>query len=80
MENIELNFVIEDDKEEVVGVFGLRNMEELMKITDDFADESGMTDMKVQAMLDIKRSYSGMEVMGVINKFNRINGWKSNEG
>ena len=24
------------DKEEVVGVFGLRNMEELMKITDDF--------------------------------------------
>jgi hypothetical protein len=37
-----------------------------------------MTDMKVQAMLDIKRSYSGMEVMGVINKFNRINGWKKN--
>ena len=49
-----------------------------MKVTDDFADESGMTDMKVQAMLDIKRSYSGMEVMGVINKFNRINGWKKN--
>ena len=66
------------NKEEIVGVFGLRNMEELMKVTDDFANESGMTDMKVQAMLDVKRSYSGMEVMGVINKFNRINGWKKN--
>lgn len=66
------------NKEEVVGVFGLRNMDELMKITDDLQNEAGVTDMKIQAILDVKRSYSGMEVMGVINKFNRVNGWKKN--
>lgn len=66
------------DKEVVVGVYGLRNMDELMKITDDFAAESGLTDMKVQALLDVKKSYTGMEVMTVINKFNKINGWKRN--
>lgn len=63
------------DKEQIIGVYGLRNMEELMKITDDFAMESGLNDMKVQAMVDSKRSYTGMEVIGVINKFNRLNGW-----
>ena len=63
------------DKEQIIGVYGLRNMEELMKITDDLAMESGLNDMKVQAMVDSKRSYTGMEVIGVINKFNRLNGW-----
>ena len=66
------------NKEEVVGVFGLRNMNDLMQITDDLQDETGINDMKVQAMIDIKKSYSGMEVMGVVNKFNRLNGWKKN--
>ena len=63
------------DKEQIIGVYGLRNMEELMKQTDDYAMEAGLNDMKVQAMVDNKRSYTGMEVIGVLNKFNRLNGW-----
>ena len=53
-------------------------MNDLMQITDDLQDETGINDVKVQAMIDIKKSYSGMEVMGVVNKFNRLNGWKKN--
>lgn len=66
------------DKEQIVGVFGLRTMEELMKIIDDYSAEIGSNEMRMQAMLDIKKAYTGMEIMGAINKFNKINAWKKN--
>lgn len=64
------------DKEQIIGVFGLRKMEELMKNIDEYAEKIGFKDMKVQALLDIKNSYTGMEVSTVINKFNKMNGWE----
>lgn len=63
------------DKEQIIGVFGLRNMENLMIGTDEYAASLGVNDMKVQALLDYKKAYTGMEVSTVINKFNKLNGW-----
>lgn len=61
------------DKEQLIGVFGLRNMETLMKQIDTLnqnAEEASK--VKIEAVMDIKPTYMGMEIMGVINSFNRI--------
>jgi len=63
------------DKEQIIGVFGLRNMEKLMVGTDEYAAALGVNDMKVQALLDYKKAYTGMEVSTVLTKFNKLNGW-----
>ena len=34
--------------------------------------------MSLQALLDEKKAYSGMEIMGAINKFNRLLNWEKN--
>ena len=63
------------DKEQIIGAFGLRNMENLMIGTDEYAASLGINDMKVQALLDYKKAYTGMEVSTVLTKFNKMNGW-----
>jgi len=63
------------DKEQVIGGFGLRNIEEIMVATDEYAASIGVNDMKVQALLDVKSAYTGMEVSTVLGKFNKLNGW-----
>lgn len=59
------------DKEMVVGVFGLRDMETLMKQVDEMNKREDHTDIKLEAILDIKSQYMGMEIMGIINSFNK---------
>lgn len=62
----------EYDRETLVGVFGLRNIEVLMKQTDEMKKQNSEGfDVSLEAMLDIKAQYMGMEVMGVINNFNK---------
>jgi hypothetical protein len=63
------------DKEQVIGGFGLRNIEEIMVATDEYAASIGVNDMKVQALLDVKSAYTGMEVSTVLGKFNKLNSW-----
>lgn len=63
------------DKEEICGVFGLRDMLKLMEEADAYASKIGSSDMRLQAIYDIKKSYTGMEIMGAIGKFNQINKW-----
>lgn len=60
------------DREEVVGVFGLRDIGVLMKQVDEMkkADPDSF-DVSLEAWVDVKPSYMGMEVMGVINTFNK---------
>ena len=50
-------------------------MEKLMVGTDEYAAALGVNDMKVQALLDYKKAYTGMEVSTVLAKFNKMNGW-----
>lgn len=66
------------DKDKVCGVFGLRNMDVLMKQADDIEKQDQKAHMSLQALLDTKKSYSGMEIMGAINKFNRLLNWEKN--
>lgn len=62
----------EYDKETLIGVFGLRNIELLMKQTDEMKKENTEGfDVSLEAILDIKAQYMGMEVIGVINNFNK---------
>ena len=62
----------EYDREKLIGVFGLRNIETLMKQTDEMKKQnSDGFDVSLEAMLDIKAQYMGMEVVGVINNFNK---------
>ena len=62
----------EYDRETLVGVFGLRNIEVLMKQTDEMKKQNSEGfDVSLEAILDIKAQYMGMEVMGVINNFNK---------
>lgn len=66
----------EYEKEKIVGVFGLRNFETLIKQTDEMKknDPNDHT-MSVEAMLDEKNNYMGVEIMGVVNQFNNCLRW-----
>ena len=62
----------EYDRETLVGVFGLRNIEVLMKQTDEMKKQNSEGfDVSLEAMFDIKAQYMGIEVIGVINNFNK---------
>ncbi len=60
------------DKEAIIGVFGLRNIETLIKDVDALkkADPESF-DVSLEAWLDVKPAYMGLEIMGVINTFNK---------
>lgn len=62
----------EYDKNNIVGVFGLRNIETLIKQVDDMkkADPENH-DISLEALMDVKNQYMGMEIVGVINQFNK---------
>ncbi len=59
------------ERDKIVGVFGLRNMEEIMRQTDQMNVDSKAEDIKLTGLLDLKNAYMGMEVSGAINSFNR---------
>lgn len=60
------------DKETIVGVFGVRDISVLMKQVDEMKkNDPESFDVSLEAWLDVKPSYMGVEVMGVINNFNK---------
>ncbi len=60
------------DKEKIVGVFGVRDISVLMKQVDTLKkNDQDSFDVSLEAWLDVKPSYMGMEVVGVINTFNK---------
>ena len=66
------------DKDQIVGVFGLRGIEELLKQVDKMDKENDNHEMSLQALIDNKAQYTGMEIMGAINRFNRNLRWEKN--
>lgn len=60
------------DKDEIIGVFGVRNIIDMMKQADDMDKANGNYQMSLQAVLDTKKAYTGMEIMGAINRFNSV--------
>ena len=59
------------NRDTIVGVFGLRSMEEIMKQTDEMNIAAKNEDIRISGLLDLKNAYMGMEVTGAINAFNR---------
>lgn len=60
------------DKEQIIGVFGVRDISVLMKQVDTLKkNDPDSFDVSLEAWLDVKPSYMGMEVVGVINTFNK---------
>ena len=64
------------DKEVVCGVFGLRNIDDLLKQIDELEIESNKGEVRVSAMVDKKPSYTGIEIAGLINRFNKDLNWE----
>ena len=62
----------EYNKDTIVGVFGVRDIQTLMKQVDEMKKNDESSDISLEAMLDIKSSYMGLEIMGVINSFNNL--------
>jgi hypothetical protein len=59
------------ERDKIIGVFGLRNMEEIMRQTDQMNAASNTEDIRLTGLIDLKNAYMGMEVNGAINAFNR---------
>lgn len=64
------------EKDEIIGVFGVRNIETLMKQTDELGKLDDSHDISLEAVLDNKSQYMGMEIIGVINRFNKYLKWE----
>lgn len=64
------------NKDEVMGVFGLRNINDLIKQVDEKGKMSESNEMSMEALIDIKKAYTGLEINGVISRFNKF---KKNE-
>lgn len=62
----------EYDKDKVVGVFGLHKIDEVIKLADELGKKDNEKDVSLQAILDVKSQYTGMEVNTIISKFNRL--------
>lgn len=59
------------NKEELAGVFALRNMEELMQNIDDYETKIGTAKLMVRALYDAKASYTGFEINNIISRYNK---------
>ncbi len=64
------------NKEEIVGVFGVRDIETLMKQTDEIGKTDDSHDVSLEAVMDTKTQYMGMEILGIINRFNKYLKWE----
>ncbi len=62
----------EYNKDQIVGVFGVRDIQTLMKQVDEMKKKDETHDISLEAMLDIKSQYMGLEITGVINSFNNL--------
>ena len=67
------------DKDQIIGVFGLRPIKELMIQVDEMEKAAGNNDMSVRAMFDEKNAYTGIEVNSIINRFNKALGWRKDQ-
>ena len=63
------------DKEQIIGVFGVRPIEEIFKQIDEMEKENGSREMKVGALIGAKNAYTGIEVSTIINRFNKNLNW-----
>ena len=70
-----VDFDEEYDKEQIIGVFGLRGIDTLMKQVDQMKKNDENSDVSLQAIIDIKPQYMGVEINGIIEAYNKRLGY-----
>lgn len=61
----------EYERDKIVGVFGVRNMETLIKQVDDMNVANNAQEARLKGLIEPKKSYMGMEITGSIAAFNK---------
>ena len=61
----------EYERDKIVGVFGVRNMETLIKQVDDMNIANNAQEARLKGLIEPKKSYMGMEITGSIAAFNK---------
>ena len=61
----------EYDKEKIIGVFGVRTMNEIVKQVDDLNIANNAEELRLKGIIELKKAYMGMEVNGTIASFNK---------
>jgi hypothetical protein len=69
-ENYDLEDFDQYDKEKLAGVFGLRDMPQLMKDIDNLEEKLAINKLKAQAVHDVRKNYTGLEINTLINRWN----------
>lgn len=61
------------DKSKIFGVYGIKNINEILKLTEELDKNDDSKDISLSALIGEKAAYTGMEIKGIINRFNKIN-------
>ena len=64
----------EYERDKIIGVFGIRRMEELIKQVDDLNVANGAEELRLKGLIEPKKAYMGMEITGTISSFNKATG------
>lgn len=61
----------EYERDKIIGVFGIRNMETLIKQVDDMNIANNAQEARLKGLIEPKKSYMGMEITSTISAFNK---------
>ncbi len=74
-----VEFEDEYDKDTIIGVFGPQNIVDIMKKVDEMKKADESHDVSLQAMLDVKSQYMGVEINGIIDSYNKRLGYEKGQ-
>lgn len=67
------------DREKIIGVFGVRKMDELIKQVDELNASNNAEEVRLKGIIEPKKAYMGMEITATISSFNKATNRKSKE-
>lgn len=71
--HLKLDEELEEDyeRDKIIGVFGIRNMETLIKQVDDMNIANNAQEARLKGLIEPKKAYMGMEITSTISAFNK---------
>lgn len=61
----------EYERDKIIGVFGIRNMEKLIKKVDELNIANNAEELRLKGLIEPKKAYLGMEINATISSFNK---------
>jgi hypothetical protein len=61
----------EYERDKIIGVFGIRNMETLIKQVDEMNIANNADELRLKGLIEPKKAYLGMEINATISSFNK---------